>query len=189
MPGVHEVTDRVPLHHGDRARAGGEASPAARLCLRHRHTPGPQADDASGIESVPDRFRGIAQVRVTRVAQRLGDQRDDFPFHTRAGERVLERLLDHVAHPARGRRHEHAERQRLDPVAREFVAGQLVAHLWTVAVHEHDAPPGARQLDDRREALARVAELVADRRALACGRHGVAAERHDNRFRTHGGRT
>jgi hypothetical protein len=47
----------------------------------------------------------------------------------------LQRLLDHVPHPARGRRDQHAQRQRLDLVGGDLVAREVVAHLRAVAVH------------------------------------------------------
>ena len=103
------------------------------------------------------------------------------PRTVRAAQRVLERLLDHVADPAGGRGDEHAEWQRTRLVARDFVPHQLVADLRTVAVDDAHAPSGERQLDDRAEALARMAELIVDRRPFAGRRERVAAERDDRR--------
>ena len=85
--------------------------------------------------------------------------------HPRRRERVLQRLLEHVADPAGRLRDQDAERQRLDHAPGDLVAHQLVADLRPVAVHDDDAPALARQLDDRRHALARMAELVGDRGA------------------------
>ena len=112
---------------------------------------------------------------------------------TRARERVLEGLLDHVAHPAGGTGDENPEGQRLELVAGQLVPRELVADLRPVAVDQRDVPAGARQLDDRGQALTRVPELVGDRGTLPRRRDRVAPERHDDRFRPplpgHGGRT
>ena len=96
-------------------------------------------------------------------------------------QRVLQRLLNHVADPPGGRGHEHAQWQRARLVARDFVSNQLVANLWTVAVDDAHAPSGERELDDRPEALTRMAELVVDRRPFTGRRERVAAERDHRR--------
>ena len=96
-----------------------------------------------------------------------------------AHQRVLQRLLDHVADPAGRRRDEHAERQRTRFLARRLVAHQLVADLRSVAVHDAHVPAVVNQLDDRGEAFARVAKLIVDGRRLAGRRERIAAERDD----------
>jgi len=138
---------------------------------------------------VPDRLGRDAQVRIVRVAQRLRNERDDLPLDAYTGEGVLKRLLDHVAHPPRRRRDQHAQRQRLHLVGGELVARQLVAHLRAVAVHQGDRPPLARQVHDRRQALARVPELVRDGGPLPRRCDCVPAHRHDDRPGPHGGAT
>jgi len=143
------------------------------------------------VQRVPHGLGGRAQVGVVGAALGLRDQRDDGALDPRARQRILQRLLDHVAHPARGRRDQHAERQRLDLAGGDLVARQLVAHLGAVAVHEGDVPPRARQLDDGGEALARMPELIGDGRPLALRGDGIAAQRDDDRARPriHGGAT
>ena len=124
-----------------------------------------------------------------RVAQRLGNERDHLARDAGTGERVLQRLLDHVAHPAGCSGHEDAQRQRLHLVGGDFVAGQLVSHLRAVAVDQGDAPPLTRQIHDRGEARPRVAELVRDRGPLLRRGDGVAAECDHNGASVHGGAT
>jgi len=125
------------------------------------------------------------------IAQGLGDQRDDLACDPGPRERVLQRLLDHIAHPAGGRGDEHAQGQRLDLVGRDFVPGQLVSHLRAVAVDQRDVPSLTRQVHDRRQARPRVAELIGDGGPLPRRGHGVTAERDDDGTgrSVHGGAT
>ncbi len=55
-------------------------------------------------------------------------------------KRVLERLLDHVPDPARGRRHEQSQWQWLNEIARKLVSDEGVTHLGPVAVDQRDLP-------------------------------------------------
>ena len=132
---------------------------------------------------VPDELRRRRKRGIVVPHLHLRDHRRDLAIASRAAERVLERLLDHVADPSGRRRHEHAERQRRDFRAGELVAHELIAHLRSVAVHETQIPAIEREIDDRAEALARVRELVADRAVNAGGRERIAAERDDCRLR------
>ena len=68
VPGGHEVTDRVALHHGNRARAGREAAPSTWLLFHDGHAAGSETGDARGVEGVPDRLRGAGQIGVTGIA-------------------------------------------------------------------------------------------------------------------------
>ena len=127
-------------------------------------------------------FVGCCSAGIVGADLHLRDQRDDLARRARAAQRILDRLLDHVADPSRRCGDEHAERERARLRARELVADQLVADLRSVAVHDADVPAVQREVDDRTEALARVAELVVDRALLASRREGVPAQR------DHGGR-
>jgi hypothetical protein len=93
--------------------------------------------------------------------------------------------LNHVSHPACGRGHQDAERQRLHLVAGELVASEIIAYLGAVAVHDRDAPAAAGQVYHRRETFARVAELVGDRGALTDRGNRVPTQRHDDRSGVH----
>src|SRR5207245_2677134 len=66
---------------------------------------------------------------------------------------------------------------------------QLVTHLGAVPVHQHDPPAVSGQVDHRREALARVAELIRDRGALARRGDGIPPPRHAGRAWAHGAAT
>jgi len=138
---------------------------------------------------VTDRLGGVAQVGVVGVAQGLRDQRDHLPRDAGARQRVLQRLLDHVTHPPRRPGHQDAERQRLHLVGRDLVARQLVAHLGPVSVNQRDPPAVPGQVHDRRQALARMAELIRDRGALARWRDGVPTQRDDDGAWHHGAAT
>src|SRR5439155_980885 len=107
---------------------------------------------------------------------RLRDQRDHGALHTRARERVLQRLLDHVAHPAGGPRYQHAKRQRLDLIGGDLVARQLIADLRAVPVDQDDVPSRRGEIHDRDETRARMPELIADRLPLTGGSDGVSLE-------------
>ena len=189
VPGGNEVSDHGALDDRDRPGAGREPAPAARLLFPHRHAPRLQPGHAHGIKRVSDRLGRLAEIGVVRIARRLGDEGDHLTRHRGARQRVLKRLLDHVAHPARRRRHEHAERQRFHLVGGDLGAGQLVSHLGTVAVHQDDAPTVAGQVHDRGKAGARVAELIRDRGPFARRRDGVPAKSDDDGTRLHGGAT
>ena len=47
--------------------------------------------------------------------------------------------------------------------ARNFVADELISHLWSVAVDDAEAPAIPRKINYCRQTLSRVAELVSDR--------------------------
>ena len=175
----------LALHDADRAGAGREAA-----AIAHGKAARQEPRLARRIERVPDRLGRRPQVGIVRMAERLRDHGDHGALDAGALERVLERLLNHVSHPAGGARDQHPQGQGLDLVGGNLVACQLVAHLRAVAVHEDDVPPGRREIHDRRETRARVTELIADRRPLTRRRDGVASERDDNRpWRRHGGAT
>src|SRR5207237_10581351 len=93
-------------------------------------------------------------------------------------------------HPPGPARHEHDGGQRLHLVAGDFGARELVAHLRTIAVHEHDVPAGGGEIDDRRETRASVAELITDRRPLARRGDRISSEGdYDSSWGRHGGAT
>ena len=142
------------------------------------------------IEHVAHRFRGRAQIGIVGATQCLRDQRDDRTLHTRARERVLQRLLDHVTHPAGRSRDQHPERQWLDLIGGDLVTRQLVTDLRPVAMDEDDVPSRGREVDDRDETRARMPELIADRRPLTGRGDGVSSEGDNDRSRgRHGGAT
>src|SRR4029079_6091280 len=92
-------------------------------------------------ERLPDELRRLQQRRVVRTHLHLRDQRDDLASRSRTTQRVLDRLLDHVADPAGRSRDEHPEwkRARLGP--RDLVADELVTDLWAIAMDHADVPP------------------------------------------------
>jgi len=124
------------------------------------------------------------------MTQRLRNHRDDGTLHAGARQRVLQRLLNHVAHPSRRARDQHAKRKGLDLIAGDLVARQLVADLRSISMNQDDVPRCGREVHDRRETRPRVVELIADRRPLAGWRDGVSSEGDDDRSRgRHGGAT
>ena len=128
---------------------------------------------------VPDELARRLERRVVRVHLHLRDHGDHIARAPGATQGVLQRLLHHVANPARGPGNEHAERERADQLARELVADQLIADLGAVAVDDADVPPGERELDDRNEAGTRMPELFGDRRVRAVGGERVSAYGND----------
>ncbi len=189
MPFRHERANHLVLHHRRRTGARRHAAPPSRLFLGDRLAARLEPRDLHGRERMPDRLGGGAEIGVVGRALGLGDQRDHGAIHRGARQRVLERLLDHVPHPPRRRGDQDAERQRLDLFGRQLIARQVIAHLRAVAVHQDDAPAPARQIHDRRQALARMAELVRNGRALVGRCDCIPAQRHDDRARLHGGAT
>ena len=127
-------------------------------------------------QRVPDRLGRGAQRRIVAIDQRLTDDGDHVALDASARECVLQRLLQHVPDPAGGLRDQHSERQRLRHLTGGLVAHQLVTDLRPVSMHDDDSPPLPRQLDDRRDALARVAELVGDGGRLIRARQRIATE-------------
>ena len=105
MAGPRQVAHHLPFN--DPNRLWARCEPAS---VFHGNSPADEARLAHGIEHVADGLRWRPQIGIVGVAQRLGDQGDDRTLHAGAGQRVLERLLDHVAHPAGRSRDEHAER-------------------------------------------------------------------------------
>ena len=185
VTGHGEIVHHLAFHDADGAWARGEP-PALAHGNPARHEP----RLAYGIERVPDRFRGRPQVGIVRMTERLRDHRDDRALHAGALQRVLERLLDHVSHPPCRAGHQHAQRQRRDLISRDLVPRELIAHLRSVAVNEHDVPAGGGEIDDGRETGAGMTELIADGRPLIGWGDGVPSEGDDDGSRVgHGGAT
>jgi hypothetical protein len=76
-------------------------------------------------------------------------------------------LLNHVANPPRSRTDKNTKRQRLYIRARDLIPDELVPDLRSIPMHDAQPPAIARELDNRRETLARMPELVGNRRAFA----------------------
>src|SRR5688572_9833326 len=133
------------------------------------------------VEHATNRFDRFARGRIVRIDQYLRDHGDDIALDARALQRVLQRLLDHVTNPACGSGHQDAERQRRQHTARHLVAVQLITDLRTIAVHDRDTPTRVRHRDDRRQALARVGELLVNVPAFALAQERVATQCYDDR--------
>ena len=177
----HHVFTQQPLndrelYHTERQRARCHPAPVTRAVLAHRAAGLPQPGCFGGRQRVPDRLGGLIQGRIVPVHQCLGDHGNDFALNPGGGERVLQRLLQHVPDPARCFRHQHAQRQRLRYLSCRLVAGQLVAHLGPVAVHDDDPPTLPGQLHDRSHTLTRMAELIGDRCRLVRTGQRIAAQ-------------
>ena len=71
-------------------------------------TLGAQLPRANRRQTVTDEFLGIFERRVIRRDFDLREDRHHIAYVARFAERVLERLLQHVADPASGRRDEHS---------------------------------------------------------------------------------
>src|ERR1041385_5327626 len=130
-------------------------------------------------QCAPDELRGISKRGIGGVDFHLRDDGRHTGENSGPFQRILQRLLNHVADPSRRGRHEYAERQGTRLLTSGFVANQLVTLLRPVAVHDAHVPPVEGELDDRTEALTRVSKLIVDRRALARRRQRIAAERDD----------
>src|SRR5688572_20371456 len=111
-------------------------------------------------QRTPDEFRRISKRWVLRVDFDLRDDRRDASGAPGLSQRVLERLLDHVADPPGGRGDEHTEWKRSCLLSRDLVSHELFADLRTVAMHDADAPPRKGELHDWAEARTCVAELI-----------------------------
>src|SRR3954471_5988412 len=109
----------------------------------------------------------MAQRLIGRIDDDLSHDGRNAPWALGATQRVVDGLLHHVADPSRSRRHQYAERQRTGFVARDLVSHELIADLRAVTVNHANVPACERELDDRRETLARMAELVINGGRLA----------------------
>ena len=161
---------RVPADHAP------QVAPAVDL---HRVSFPSQLFRTLGRESLPDELRRLLQRRIVGADLHLRDQRDDLARRAGAAQRILDRLLDHVADPSRRRGDEHAEWKRARLRACDLVADQLVADLWSVAVHHDQLSTDAdamrrrrvRFCGDRRVDLLRL-DPRADRLRDKCGGDG-----------------
>src|SRR5215831_15438753 len=100
-------------------------------------------------ELATDELRGIEERRVVGVDFDLGDDRRHASIAVVAAQRILDRLLDHVADPAGRGGDQDAERQRRGLASSNLVSHELIADLRAVAMHDADAPAGKREIDDR----------------------------------------
>src|SRR5688500_7685721 len=109
---------------------------------------------------VTDELRRRGERRIERVNFDLRDDSRDPPLAPSAAKRVLDRLLNHVADPPCGARHEHTQRKWCNLSSRHLVAHELVSYLRSISVDDADIPPFLGKVDDGPEAVASVAELV-----------------------------
>ena len=179
---LHEPSDHTHFVDGEGRRTSHHAAKATASVTLHRRPAVEQRLHPRLRYFVPNEFRRCCERGIMLEHSHLRDDRRDFAIAPGASQRVLERLLDHVADPSSRRSHEHAEWQWRDLRARELVAHELVAHLRAVAVHEAQVPSIEGEIDDGAKARTRVRELVADRAVLAGRRECVAAECDDRRF-------
>src|ERR1043165_2061471 len=96
----------------------------------------------------PDELRRVLQSRIVLVDLHLRHDRRNASRRLESTQRILERLLDHVADPSGRRSDEHAERHRWRIVPRELVADELIANLRSVAVDDAHVPSVEREIDD-----------------------------------------
>jgi hypothetical protein len=188
--GAHRYHDDASLEQGaddlelvDRNWTGAaDHSPQPAMSVAPDRVPLPlQLGGALRFQLATDELRGSSQRRVVLVHLHLGYDGGHAPRRSHPAQGVLQRLLHHVSDPAGSGGHQHAQRQRRRVVARQLVSHQLVAHLWTVAVHHADRPAVTNQIHDWTEALARVSELVVDVGALTGRCQCVAADRDDRK--------
>src|SRR5688500_2040400 len=139
----------------------------------------PQLFCARPRNRMTDELRRIRKCWIVGVHDYLRNDCCDTPLASRATESVFYRLLDHVADPPGCARDQNAKRERGDLASRDFVSYELIPDLWTISVHDADVPSFNSKIDDRREALTRVPELVVDRSAFPGRRQCIAAERDD----------
>src|SRR5262245_37414209 len=180
-PFAHERSDHSQLAHADGCGTADDPSQVSMAVRLYQVPVGLQFPRAFRCERSSDELRRVAKRRICRIDLDLGDDRRDAAVAVRATKRILERLLDHVADPARRCRDEHAQRKRTGFLTRCFVSYELVAHLRSVAMNDANAPTLEGQVDNRAKALACVAKLVVDRGALTRGCECVASERDDRR--------
>src|SRR5215210_7507424 len=81
--------------------------------------------DTFGRKLSPDELGGVAERGIIRIDDDLCDHGCDLPCRIGAAERIIHRLLDHVANPARRRRHQYAEGQWRRIISRDLVAYEL----------------------------------------------------------------
>src|SRR5687768_6730873 len=129
---------------------------------------------------MPDEFRRVEQCTVGWVDFYLRDNRRNGASDAGFAQRIVERLLDHVTDPTCRRRNENSQRQRLDLAARNLVADELITNLGSVAMNDAKAPAVAGQVDDRRQTLSRMAELVGDGRSFSGRRERVTSQCDDS---------
>jgi predicted nucleic acid-binding Zn-ribbon protein len=113
--------------------------------------------------NVAAREKELGDLRL-ELAGRQGRRRPSAPDPARQSD--LERAIAEAEKRERDAVQElalaKAERERLDDCTSDLVPHQLVTHLRAVAVNYGEAPSVTRQIDDRRETLPCVLELIGD---------------------------
>jgi hypothetical protein len=111
-------------------------------------------------DAVTDELLRILQRRIVGSDLHLRENRDDVSGVAGFAQRVLERLLQHVAYPTRSAGHQHSKRQWRDLASRFLVPHKLVPHLWSIAVNYNNSPAVENEIDNWPKALSRVSELI-----------------------------
>ena len=169
-----------------RRRAAADWSPSGASRRRPSRATARPASRSRATSLAPSAwpigFVGCAERRVVPIDQRLRDHRDHVARHPCRRERVLQRLLEHVADPAGGLRHQHAERQRLDQPARASRCEP--AHRRPAGRCRAPARCATRRGPARRP-CAMLSRACRNWFVIVAGssgaRQGVATERHDRR--------
>ena len=164
-------------------RTAHDAAQVASAVLLDRVSLTPQLAGALQAERLPDELRRILQRGIVHAHLHLRDDRRHGSYGAGAPEGIFDGLLHHIPDPPRRRGDENAERQRAGHTTRALVAHELVADLGPVSVDDAQVPAIMREIDDRAEALARMAKLIVDGALLARRRESVSSQRNDGGLR------
>src|SRR5437870_2226559 len=122
-------------------------TPQAPISIRlHLMTFAPELFGTLWCQCLTDELRPPCQRRIILPHLNLGDDGRDFTRMPRSSQCILERLLNHVPDPSGSRGDQHAERQRIGFAARDLVANELVADLWSIPVDDADVPAIAHEI-------------------------------------------
>src|SRR5918992_1399483 len=125
-----------------------------------------------------DEFLGVLQRGIISRHFHLSEDRHYIPGASRFPQRVLKRLLQHVPDPTCCAGDKDAEWKGRDLRASLFVPYELVSDLRSITVHDYHPPAIEREIDDRPQTFAAVAELVGNGRALTRWRKRVPSDRY-----------
>src|SRR5205085_7660790 len=131
---LDERFDNRQLANTTRCRAANDAPQLAMPVGLHDVSVSLQLLGPLTRQTATNELRGISQRGICRIDLDLRDDRRDASWAAGADQRVLQRLLNHIADPTGSRRHQNAQRKRACLTPSNLVAHAPIADLRTVAI-------------------------------------------------------
>ncbi|MFN8531033.1 MAG: hypothetical protein U0670_20720 [Anaerolineae bacterium] len=138
------------------------------------------------LRRAADGFVRVFERRIIRINAHLRDDRQNGAVDSASAQRIIERLLNHIANRALRIGHNHIEWDGMNFVGNQFSTAHDIADLRPVAMRDDDVPPGHDHVSDVFASDTHCIPLVGDFRFFGRVKNeGVSAYRDGCEFSSH----